>query len=84
MPISKQSIQLSQDLMDLQSQYNALLTSTNEALARIIVLESERNVLKDEVIQLKDKVKKKQASVNSLSRENGTARRQCNKGCFLN
>jgi len=84
MTISKRELQLSQDLMDLQRQYNALLTSNNDALSRIIVLESERNVLNDEVLYLKDKIKKKQASVNSLSRDNGIARRQCNKGCFLN
>jgi len=84
MTISKQSLQLSQDLMELQSRYNELNRENNRITSELRI-EKEKNVLlQDNIIELKDKVKKKQATLNALSRDNGTARRQCNKGCFLN
>jgi len=61
MAISKRELALSQDLMDLDRvynelnrRYNNLNISHNDALNRLIVLESEKNELESEITILKE------------------------------
>ena len=84
MSISKQSLQLSQDMMLLQSQYNSLVTSNNEALERIIILESERNVLRENNKFLQSKLQGKQKQIKTITAKSEAIQKECSKGCFLN
>jgi len=84
MTISKQSIQLSQDLMDLQSQYNVLNIENNRLTSELRISKEEILALQENNKFLKTRLKDREAQTKATRSKTDVIKKQCEKGCFLN
>jgi len=84
MAISNQSMQLSQDLMDLQSRYNALNIEKNRITSELRIKKEEILALEESNKFLKSRLKDREAQTKATRSKTDAIKKQCEKGCFLN
>jgi len=84
MAISKRSLKLSQDLMDLQSRYNALNKENNRITSELRISKEEILILEEDNKFLKTRLKDREAQTKATRSKTDVIKKQCEKGCFLN
>ena len=84
MSTSKQSLQLSQDLMNLQSQYNALNIEKNRIASELVIVREENHNLKEHNKFLKSRLQDKQKQIKTAVAKSESIQKECSKECFLN